>query len=334
MITIVIAIAVFLVVVFWHELGHFFVAVKSGIKVNEFSVGMGPKLLQKKKNNIKYSLRALPLGGYVAIEGEDEDSKDPKAFNNAKASKRLAVIVAGVIMNFILGFVILFFVNMFAQPNISFIVENSPAEKAGLKANDIILEINEKKVKNSDDITKYISESNGEEIYLLIRSENKEKEIKVTPSKDESGKYLIGIQIGRTFSTDNISILQGFTGAAKDFKFYSTAIIDALYKLITGRLSLDNLAGPVGTVVLIGDSARKGAMTFFNLVAMLSINLGVFNIMPFPALDGGRAVLIIIEMLTGKKLPAEKEGMLNFVGLVLLLALIVVVTFKDVVALF
>ncbi|QQK07679.1 RIP metalloprotease RseP [Miniphocaeibacter halophilus] len=334
MVTIIIAIAVFLIVIFWHELGHFLVAVKSGIKVNEFSVGMGPKLFQKKKNNIKYSLRALPLGGYVAIEGEDEDSEDPKAFNNAKASKRLAVIVAGVIMNFILGFVILFFVNMFAQPNIALIVENSPAEKAGLKANDIILEINEKNVKNSDDITKYISESNGEELNILIKSNNKEKEIRVTPSKDESGQYLIGIQIGRAFSTDNVSILQGITGAVKDFKIYSTAIVDALYKLITGKLSLDNLAGPVGTVVLIGDSAKRGAMTFFNLLAMLSINLGVFNIMPFPALDGGRAVLILVEMLTGKKLPAEKEGLLNFVGLILLLTLMVVVAFKDIVTLF
>ena len=334
MITAIAAIAVFLIIIFIHELGHFSMALRAGIKVNEFSVGMGPKLLQKTKNDIKYSIRALPIGGYVSIEGEDEESSDPNAFGNASAAKRLSVIVAGVIMNFILGFVLLFFLNAFAQPSIISTVEGTVADKSGIKAGDTILKINDNKIRYNTDINKYISNSNGEEISILLRSEDGNKEIKLTPELNEEGKYLIGISMGSTYAIENFSLVKGLVGGANDFGVYSTAILKGFFQLFTGKMGLSNVGGPIRTVKMIGEFAQSGLTTFTRFVAMFSINLGIFNILPFPALDGGRAVLLLVEMTTGKKLPADKEGLLNLVGLACLLTLMVVVSFNDIISLF
>lgn len=337
MLTIISSIIVFLIVVFIHELGHFLIAIKSDIKVNEFSLGMGPKIIQKTKKGIKYSIRSLPIGGYVSIEGENDESTDPRAFSNAKPYKRLAVIIAGVIMNFILGFLILVIINLFSQPVIAGFSQDSPAEEAGVQLGDVILKIDNNKIRFREDVSKYISKSQGEYIVFTLRSGSSIKEIDIKPKNIENNKYVVGISIGKDFSRQNLSnfsLLKGLKGGTNDFIFYSTIIFQAFSKLITGRMGLSNISGPIGVVKAIGDSAKNGFLSFFNFIAILSINLGIFNIMPFPALDGGRAVLIIIEMFTKKRLPIEKEGLLNLVGLIVLLLLMMAVTFKDIITLF
>ncbi len=334
MITAIAAIAVFLIIIFIHELGHFYMALRAGIKVNEFSVGMGPKLFQRTKNNIKYSIRTLPIGGYVSIEGEDEESNDPNSFGNASAGKRLSVIVAGVIMNFILGFIILFLLNAFARPSIISTTKGSVADIAGIKSGDTILKINNNKIRNNNDISKYISKSNGEEIDILLKSNGNSQEIKLKPEVNEEDKYLIGISMGTTYGIENFSLSNGIIGGINDFKFYSTAILKGFFELFTGKMGLSNVGGPIRTVKMIGEFAQSGLTTFARFVAMFSINLGIFNILPFPALDGGRAVLLLVEMTTGKKLPADKEGLLNLVGLACLLTLMVIVSFNDIISLF
>lgn len=334
MITIISSLVVFLIVIFIHELGHFFMALKAGIKVNEFSVGMGPKILQKKKEEINYSLRAIPIGGYVSIEGEDGESSDPRSFANAPAVKRLSVIVAGVIMNFLLGFIILVCLNTFASYKIVDVNDGSPAELAGIKAGDQIVSIMDKKVDNSLDITKAIENSNGEKIKIDIENEDGHKVVEVNPVKDNDGVYRIGITHGKVYNTSNVSITKGFVNGFKDFNFFFTAILKGFGNLITGKVSLNQVSGPVGVVKEIGNSFKSGIVTFLSFIALLSINLGIFNIMPFPALDGGRAVLILFEMATGKKLPSEKEGILNLIGFIFLIGLIIVITFKDIVSLF
>ncbi len=334
MITIFSSLIVFLIVIFIHELGHFFMAVKSGIKVNEFSVGMGPKILQKKKNNINYSLRAIPVGGYVSIEGEDGESSDPRSFANAPAIKRLGVIVAGVIMNFILGILILIGLNTFSSYRIVDVASGSPADKAGIKPNDKIISIMDKEVESSLDITNIIENSQGSNIDLEIENAQGKKAVTLTPEKDDSGVYRIGITHGKVYNTSDVSLKKGLVNGFKDFQFYFTAILKGFGQLITGKLSMNQISGPVGVVKEIGNSFKAGFVTFLSFIALLSINLGIFNIMPFPALDGGRAVLIIFEMITGKKLPSDKEGILNLIGFIILLGLIIMVTFKDILQLF
>ncbi|WP_099203132.1 RIP metalloprotease RseP [Miniphocaeibacter massiliensis] len=332
-ITTIASVVVFLMLIFIHELGHFLVAIKSGIKVNEFSIGMGPKIYQTTKKDIKYSLRIFPIGGYVAIEGEDENSNDPKAFNNAKPIKRLAVIVAGVIMNFILGFLIMFFISSVGQPGIVGFSENSVAEKSGIKVEDKILEINGNQIKYTSDISKYISSSKEKEVDILIKRNDEELSYKIIPEKNEKGEYLIGIEVGSIFSLENFSITRGFVKGFENFKYASTILFKSFIQLFTGKIPLSELSGPVMVVKTIGTFAQQGILQLLNFVALMSINLGIFNILPFPALDGGRAVLIIIEMITGKKLPEEKEGMLNYVGFIFLIGLMIVVFFKDIISL-
>ena len=240
-------------------------------------------------------------------------------------------------MNFILGFFILVIINLFSQPSIAGFTQNSPAEEAGIKLGDVILRINNNKIRFREDVSQYISKSEGENIVFTLRSGSSINEIEVKPKSIENNNYIVGISIGKDFSRQNFSnfsLMKGFKGGANDFIFYSTLIFQAFSKLITGRMELSNISGPIGVVKAIGDSARNGFLTFFNFVAILSINLGIFNIMPFPALDGGRAVLILIEIFTKKRLPVEKEGLLNLVGLILLLMLMIAVTFKDIITLF
>lgn len=334
MVTLISSLIVFLIVIFIHELGHFYMAVKSGIRVNEFSVGMGPKILQKKKNEIDYTLRVIPFGGYVAIEGEDGESSDPRAFDNAPAIKRFLVIVAGVIMNFLLGLLILIMLNIFSSYNIVDVAKGSPADIAGLKANDKIVSIMDKKVDNSLEITEAIENSEGKGMKITVVRGKERKDFTVVPEKDSKGAYRIGITHGKVYNLSNASIVRGIVNGFKDFAFYFTAFIRGFGQLITGKLSMKEISGPVGVVKAIGSSFKSGFVTFLSFIALLSINIGVFNIMPFPALDGGRAVLILIEMITGKKLPADKEGILNLVGFIILIGLIIVVTFKDIVSLF
>lgn len=331
MVTLIASILVFLSMILIHELGHFLVAIKSGIQVNEFSIGMGPKIFQKKRNDILYSLRALPIGGYVAIEGEDEDSDNPKAFNNAKASRRLAVIIAGAIMNFILGFIILVGLNSvnYNQFIVTDFLDNSPAKKSGMEIGDIIYKIDGNIVYSGRDFDKYISK---DEVVITILRDNESKDIKVTPKKDD-GKYLIGIARGSELVKD-FSITRGFKVGADDFIYYATLILKTFGDLVTGNLSFSALSGPVGVVKIIGESARVGMIPLLSFMAFMTINLGVFNMMPFPALDGGRAILIIIEIITGKKLPSKIEGNLNYIGFLLLILLIIVVSFKDIITLF
>ena len=192
----------------------------------------------------------------------------------------------------------------------------------------------DKKVDNSLEITEAIENSEGKGMKITVVRGKERKDFTVVPEKDSKGAYRIGITHGKVYNLSNASIVRGIVNGFKDFAFYFTAFIRGFGQLITGKLSMKEISGPVGVVKAIGSSFKSGFVTFLSFIALLSINIGVFNIMPFPALDGGRAVLILVEMITGKKLPADKEGILNLVGFIILIGLIIVVTFKDIVSLF
>ncbi len=332
--TILIAILGFGVIVFIHELGHFLFAKKAGVKIHEFSVGMGPKLYGFKKGETVYSIRLLPLGGYVAMEGEDESSHDPRSFGNKSILQRASILFAGPFFNILLATIILIGIYMhngILTTTLEKVSDNSVAQKAGIQAGDTIIEINGKDIKDWTQLSGSIQNSKGNKLRITIDRNGKEKEVDVTP-EFKDGSYLIGI-----YPKNEKNIFKAFTTAIKVTIAMVVQIVAFFGKLITGNLpgGLGNsVAGPIGVISIVADATKVGVINVLNLVAIISLNLGVLNLLPIPALDGGRLFFLFIEFLRGgKKIDAEKEGMVNFIGFAALMVLMIFVTYKDIVRL-
>lgn len=334
MLTIISSIIIFLLVILIHEFGHFIVAKKNGVSVLEFSVGMGPKVFQKKSKETLYSFRILPVGGYCQLEGEDEDNDSPSSLNNQPAFVRLKVILAGAIMNFLLAFTLLIILMSMSNVNteISGVMENSPASLSGIKVGDKIVSINGNKMNNGEELLKAIRNSNGD-LNIEIERNNKSENFTITP-KVEDDVRKIGVNFSEEYNIKHFNVLKGFKKGTFTFLNLTGMLYKFLGMLITGRLGFSGVSGPVGVVREIGYAAKTGLANLLFLLAYININLGVFNLLPIPALDGGRAIFILIEMLFGKKLSKEKEGYVHMAGLILLLGLIAIVTIKDIVKLF
>ncbi|MDU7330109.1 MAG: RIP metalloprotease RseP [Finegoldia magna] len=334
MITIISSIIIFLLVILIHEFGHFIVAKMNGVSVLEFSIGMGPKLFQRESNGTLYSLRVLPVGGYCQLEGEDEENDSPNSLNNQSPLVRLKVILAGAIMNFILAFILLILLMSVSRVSteVSGVIKDSPAYSSGIQTGDQIVSINGENVSDGEELLKSIKESKGELNIGVIR-DSQSKNIKVTP-RLENNIRKIGVNFQEEYNIRNFSIVKGFKKGLITFLNLTGMLYKFLGMLITGQLGLGGVSGPVGVVKEIGNAAKTGVANLIFLLAYININLGVFNLLPIPALDGGRAIFILIEMIFGKKISQEKEGYIHMVGLILLLALIAIVTIKDVIKLF
>lgn len=334
MITIISSIIIFLLVILIHEFGHFIVAKMNGVSVLEFSIGMGPKLFQRESNGTLYSLRMLPVGGYCQLEGEDEENDSPNSLNNQSPLVRLKVILAGAIMNFILAFILLILLMSVSRVSteVSGVIKDSPAYSSGIQTGDQIVSINGENVSDGEELLKSIKESQGDLNIGVIRG-SQSKNIKVTP-RLENNIRKIGVNFQEEYNIKNFSIVKGFKKGLITFLNLTGMLYKFLGMLITGQLGLGGVSGPVGVVKEIGNAAKTGVANLIFLLAYININLGVFNLLPIPALDGGRAIFILIEMIFGKKISQEKEGYIHMVGLILLLALIAIVTIKDVIKLF
>lgn len=334
MITLISSLLVFLLVVMLHEFGHFSIAKLSGIKVNEFSIGMGPKIYQKQKGETFYSLRALPVGGYVAMEGEEENSHDPRAFNNVSIVKRMAVVLAGAFMNFVLAFIaftLIFSIVGYGTSEIEKVISNSPADKAGIQSGDLIIKINENKVKDIYDINSIISKNQKEEMDFQINREGNILNVKIKPEYSvENQMYLIGI----TSKLDH-SILKSISLGANRTLEMSKLILQSIKMMFSGSFKMEYLSGPVGVVQLIGSESSKGFLNFLQILGLISVNLGVFNLLPIPALDGGKFLFLLIEALRGKPIDEKIEQGLSLIGISLLCSLMIYVTiFNDIGRLF
>lgn len=334
MITLISSLLVFLLVVMLHEFGHFSIAKLSGIKVNEFSIGMGPKIYQKQKGETFYSLRALPVGGYVAMEGEEENSHDPRAFNNVSIVKRMAVVLAGAFMNFVLAFIaftLIFSIVGYGSSEIEKVISNSPADKAGIQSGDLIIKINENKVKDIYDINSIISKNQKEEMDFQINREGNILNVKIKPEYSvENQIYLIGI----TSKLDH-SILKSISLGANRTLEMSKLILKSIKMMFSGSFKMEYLSGPVGVVQLIGSESSKGFLNFLQILGLISVNLGVFNLLPIPALDGGKFLFLLIEALRGKPIDEKIEQGLSLIGISLLFSLMIYVTiFNDIGRLF
>jgi len=337
------------ILVFVHELGHFLTAKKSGVHIYEFSIGMGPLIKSiKGKDGINYSIRALPLGGYVQMAGEiyeDDDTKKVKKEKflcNRPWWQRLIILCAGVFNNFLLALVILFTMALIwgarsFEPIVSEVTENGAAAEAGMRSGDLITKINGSKVNTWDKAQLLLIVKDKDGVYdIEVKHEDGSYEtLKVEPKdeKDEKGneRKVFGI-------IAESKITKGFIPSVKyAFKKLATTMEQmwlTIAKLITGGISINALSGPVGIYSVVGESRNAGIQSVLFLIAYLSINLGVMNILPIPALDGGHVLFLFIEMITRKKINAKVESIATTIFFGLLLLLMAYVTVHDIIKIF
>ena len=326
--TIIYALLIICVLIFFHELGHFMAAKACGVKVNEFAIGMGPKVLKKQKGETLYSVRAFPLGGFCAMEGEDEDSQDERAFNRKSVWKKAIIIVAGAAMNLIIAIILMIAVNyMNGVPTttISQVEENSPAYTAGIQKGDKILSINDKKINSWDDVQAVKNAVNTRELNIKVQRKDTELNIKTTLKENDRNK-IIGI-----VPVSEKNIVKAIANGPAATWNMAKSMYSGLYSLITGKVSAKELSGPVGIVYLINKGISRGFATVLYLTSLISLNLAIINMLPLPALDGGRLLMVIIRRLTGKAISSKVEGVIHAVGLGLLLLLTIYVTWNDIV---
>ena len=334
---ILLAVVLFLLLIVFHEFGHFIVAKKSGIKVNEFAVGMGPLIYSKEKGETTYSFRAIPIGGYCAMEGEDDESSDPRSFDNAPASKRFLTILAGPVANLIIAVLVFTIVGVIGgvvTTTVDDFIENSPAQAAGIEKGDEILKINGQEIADFTDISKVVNDfykdkDFDKEITVLAKRNGKDLDFAFKPKVEGENTY-IGIIPARRTPGFFEAIGLGFKETGRNVKM----IFTILGRLFTGKLAFGALSGPVGVLKELGNQAQNGLANLLYFLAYISVNLAVFNLLPIPALDGSKLLTSGIEIITGKKINKKLEEKITMVGFFILLGLILVVSIKDIVNLF
>lgn len=423
--SILIAVLILGVVIIVHEFGHFILAKTNGIVVEEFSVGMGPRLLSVVKGGTRYSLKLIPFGGSCMMRGEDGEDTEEGSFNSRSVWRRISVIVAGPLFNFVLAFfgaMIIISIIGYDPPEVLQVAEGSQEEKAGLQAGDVITEFNGKKIYLGRDLDTYLMLEGMPEEEITVKVERDGKEHAISYTSQKQFRYMLGftyyeteeqpqvatlslggvlekagLQVGDyiyaingqqvktgielkkyfdehplgedaitlTYLRDGLEYDVEVTPEATDYvergfvynlgrvktnplgvlkysalevRYWINTTLQSFKMLFTGKIGLDSLSGPVGVVNVIGDayeeSKSEGSlitwMTMLNLLIFISANLGVANLLPLPALDGGRLVFLLIEAVRGKPVKREVEGMVHFAGLLLLMGLLLVVTFRDI----
>lgn len=330
MLTVILALVLFLFLIFPHELGHFMMARAVGVKVNEFAFGMGPAVWQKQGKETLYSIRIFPVGGFCAMEGENEESDQEGAFNNKPWWAKILVLIAGAAMNVLIAAVVMSVIILIsgtATTTVDKVENGSPAQMAGLKQGDKIEYISGKKIEDWNDVSKSIG-NKGKKIEIKVSRNGKYEIFKINPRK-EKDRYVIGITPVIEKSPSK-AIIGGF----KSTWYITRQMYKSLGMLASGNVAMKDVSGPVGMIGLVHQSAARGLISFFYLVALISLNLAIFNLLPLPALDGGRIIFVIIRMITGKAITDKQEAMVHGAGMVLLLSLMVFVTWNDIIKLF
>jgi len=342
--TVIISLLVFGFLIFIHEFGHYISARLFHVTVNEFSIGMGPRLVwyDSKKTGIRYSLSMFPIGGFVAMAGEDSESEDPNAFDKKPAYQRFIITAAGAAVNIIAGFLAMIILTTIIPIGNTTVAKFVPKEEtgfeissadSGLMEGDVITHVDGKRVKIADELSYEIMRRAVEPIDITVIRGGEEITLYdvVFPGVTDSGQSF-GTMDFRVYAKDKTF------GSVMSYSFRKAFLIvrmcwESIFDLLTGRYTLAAVSGPVGISSAIGDAAARGDGQLLSIAALISINLGVMNLLPIPALDGGRLIAIGFEMITRKRVPKKVEGMINAIGLAALLLLSVVIMIKDVVML-
>lgn len=353
-VSVIIALIIFSILVIIHEFGHFIIAKKNGIFVEEFSVGMGPLVLSKKYNETLYSIRLFPLGGFCRMLGEEEEHTDERAFTNKSVLARMAVIVAGPFFNIAFAFIVMICLTLssgFAQTTITNLDNKYPAAKSGLQVGDEIKKLDNQKILVYEDYQLIMMTASGKEMEVEVERNGEKKTFFITPEiSEQTGQYILGftplIKNG-TFAED----IEGYQKAGffetigvsfNKMIFLVKSTIIGFIRLVTLNVSSEEIAGPIGIVDVVGDTFEESikisigtaVVNMFSMAALLSANLGVLNLFPIPAMDGGRFVFLVIEGIRRKPINREKEGLINFIGFVLLMAFMVFVAYNDIMRIF
>ncbi len=330
------------VLVISHEGGHFLIARANGIRVNEFTVGAGPAIWKKQKGDTLFAVRLLPVGGACIFAGmyeEEESISDEHSFRNANVWARIATLFAGPFFNFLLGYllaVVITALTPWMYPVVSGLTDDSAAAEAGVREGDLILKMNGKRIHMAGEATLLSQLNHGEEIRLLLEREGEQLELNFLPRYSaEDERYYMGLYIGKAGRITGPEIIPY---AWYTERYYFNLTLTSLKMLVRGELTLDNLAGPVGMVKMVDDTYEEVrpyglpsvVLTMMDLAILLSVNLGVMNLLPIPGLDGGRLLFAFVEVIRGKPLPPEKEGYVHLAGMIALVALMVVVLFNDI----
>ena len=318
-------ILVFGSIIFFHEFGHFITAKLSGVLVHEFSLGMGPKIFKHKGKETTYSIGIFPIGGYVKMEGEDDEYDHKKSFSAKSPFRRFMIIFAGPLMNFVLAFLIFFLLFVFIgapSTTVNEILPGLPAETSNLQEGDRIIRINDERIDEWGDILERVSNSTGT-LKLIIERNNEEVAITINPVVEE-GRNVIGIT-----PTIERSLIYSIGMAFDRLWFVSTNIFTFLGDLIHGNELEGEVVGPIGIISMVNEASQYSILSVLSLAAVISVNLGIVNLLPLPALDGGRLVFILIEILKGSPIDPKKEGFVHFAGFVILMIFMAYMVVKD-----
>ena len=334
-----IMILVFGILIFIHEFGHFFTARRCGVAIKEFAIGMGPTLFSwnSKKYETKYALRAFPIGGFVSMVGEDEESDSADAFCNKSVWKRMLIVVAGAAMNLILGFLLMMLVVLLQGPIGSTTVaefNEGAVSNSQLQVGDKIVSVEGTSVHSGNEVMYEIMNNGYEPIDITVKRNGKKITLNdvVFNTFEDSGA-----QFGEMdFKVAAES--RSFPNIMKQTFFRSVSAVkmvyDSIVGIFTGRFGMDAVSGPIGVAEVVGTAAKTDYVSFIYIVSILTINLGVMNLLPFPALDGGRFVMLVIEGIRRKPINRNIEAYINFVGIIVLFGIMIFVSFKDILKLF
>lgn len=342
---VVLSILAFSLLVLSHEFGHFLLAKLNGVYVEEFAMGLGPTLFGWQGKETKYSLKLFPFGGCCMMRGEDEtDNKDPRAFGNKSVWARMSILFAGPFFNFIFAFLLALVVIGslgIDQPVLSEVMEGYPAEAAGIQAGDRITELNGEKIHVYRDVSLYIAMHQGEDLHVTYERDGASYEADITPVfNEEYQSYMMGIVVAGT--REKLSVGNTIRYSVYEVQYWMRYTLTSLKMMISGKVKASEVSGPVGMVSAMSDMVEESStdgwfyimINLFNICILLSANLGVLNLLPLPALDGGRLFFCLIELLRGKPVSPKYEAYVHAAGLILLLGLSVVILTKDVFQLF
>ena len=332
MLTLILMVVLFVFLIFPHELGHFIAARACDVKVNEFAFGMGPAIFKKQGKETLYSIRAIPLGGYCAMEGEDTEDcgDDPRAFNNKKWWQKIIILLAGAGMNIliaIIGMTLVAGIGGVITNTLASVTEGGPAYEAGIQAGDKVVAIEDVRTDSWYDVVDNLDRvmTDGSPILVTVKRNGEETTYTVTPAKGEDGSYKIGIEA----KVDHNPGLAIKNGVVSTFEL-TKALFGTLKTLFKSKDALNQVSGPIGMAQIVSETSSYGGLFFVYLVAVISLNLAIFNLLPLPALDGGRIIFVFIRLITGKAISDSMEGKVHAVGMALLIALAIIIAGNDI----
>ena len=329
-----VAILCFLVLIIIHEFGHFIAAKSLGVRVNEFAVGFGPKLFSKQWGETKYSFCLIPFGGYCAMEGEDEGSEDERAFCNKKPWRRFLIVAMGAIFNLVFGLILIAIilapVDRFTTTKIADFREDAVSAKHGLEVDDKIIEVDGRHIFATYDLSYAFTNVKDGKIDMVVERDGKKVELKDVEFLSETMDGINFLTVDFYVYGQEKTVTSFISNTFKTAASHCAVIWRSLIDLVSGKYGISAMSGPVGVTTVIGTAAKQSLSDLLNIMALITINLGMFNLLPIPALDGGRLLFIIVEMIFRKPIPQKYEAWVHGIGFALLIAFMLFITASDI----